>query len=207
MLEELAYAVKELDEHRALQLVKSAVESGVPPLDIIDKGLVVGIRQVGDLFEQEEYFLPELMMAGDLAKGIMKYMEPYLPSKDAVSKKVAIASVEGDMHDLGKNLVALMLQTNGYDVLDLGINVPTPEIVSKATAFGASVIALSALMVTTMPSQKTVVKQLTDAGLRDQFKVIIGGAPTTQEWADEIGADAWAQDAAQAVKALDKLLA
>ncbi|MEL7563691.1 MAG: corrinoid protein [Dehalobacterium sp.] len=205
MLEKITDAIRELEKDKAIGLIKKALDSGIAPLDIINKGVIVGIKQVGDLFEKEEYFLPELMMVGDLAKEIMNYMEPFLPPKTEGNKKVVVASVEGDLHDLGKNLVVLMMQTGGYEVLDLGIDVPLQTIINKATEFGATVIGLSALMVTTMPNQRALINQLKDAGLRDKFKVIVGGAPTTQEWADQIGADGWALDAAQSVKLLDKL--
>lgn len=206
MLAQIQTAVKELDGQKALDLIKQALENKVPPLDIIDKGVVPGIKEVGELFEKEEYFLPELMMAGDMGKEIMKFMEAYLPPKSEGRKKVAIASVEGDLHDLGKNLVGLMMETGGYEVLDLGIDVPTQTIIQKAAEFGAQVIGLSALMVTTMPNQRAVINQLKDSGQRDNFKIIIGGAPTTQEWADKIGADGWSADASQAVKLLDRIL-
>jgi len=205
-MKEIAESIAKLESDKAIEFVKNAIAQGKDPVEITNKGIVAGIKIIGDLFEKEEYFLPELIMGADIAKECIEILVPYMPSKKEGNKKILFASVQGDLHDLGKNLVALMCEMAGFVVIDLGIDVPSTTIIAKAIENKVNVIALSALMVTTMPVQREVIAYLEDAGIRSQYKVIIGGAPTTQDWANKIKADGWAEDAARAVKVIEGLI-
>ena len=164
---------------------------------------------MGEAYEKFEVFLPEMMLASDAMIEIMKIVEPKMkeenPDAEVRSTKIIMATVKGDIHEIGKNIVITLLNANRFDVVDLGADVDSLEVVKTAEREKASLIGLSSLMTTTMPGQKEVVEVLNDMGLRDKYKVIIGGAPTTQEWADKIGADGWAQDASSAVRLAEKL--
>jgi len=206
-IQEIADAVEKLEEDKALELVNDALNEGVDPQEILQEGIVKGLRAVGDKFEKGDYFLLELQEGGDLADKLIPLVMEKMSSDQVQTKAtVVIATVKGDLHDIGKNLVSLQLSLNGYKVNDLGINVPTMDIINKAKEAKAEVIALSSLLMVTMPYQAEVIRYLTEMGLRDQFKVIIGGGPTTQEFADQIGADGWAPDAVQAVGVVDNML-
>ena len=206
-IQEIADAVEKLEEDKAVALVTDALNEGVNPQEILQEGIVKGLREVGAKFEKGEYFLLELQEGGDLAdKLIPVVMEKMSPNQIKAKATVVIATVKGDLHDIGKNLVSLQLSLNGYKVNDLGINVPTMDIINKAKEANAEVIALSSLLMVTMSYQAEVIRYLTEMGLRDQFKVIIGGGPTTREFAEQIGADGWAPDAVQAVDVVDNML-
>jgi methylmalonyl-CoA mutase cobalamin-binding domain/chain len=206
-IKEIAEAVEKLEEDKAVALVNKALNEGTDPQDILQEGIVKGLRVVGDKFEKGEYFLLELQEGGDLAGQLIPLVMEKMGSDQIEPKAtVVIATVKGDLHDIGKNLVSLQLSLNGYKVNDLGINVPTMDIINKAKEANAEVIALSSLLMVTMPYQAEVIRYLTEMGLRDQFKVIIGGGPTTGEFAEQIGADGWAPDAVQAVGVVDNML-
>jgi corrinoid protein of di/trimethylamine methyltransferase len=183
-------------------LVQQGLDGGLDPLAILDNGLVPGIRAVGEQFRRYEVYLPEMMMAADAWQDGMDLLEPLL---DAAGKrgdakgKVILGSVMGDVHSLGKNMVATMLQIAGFDVIDLGIDVSPAKFVEEAERTRADILALSALMTTTMPQQRDVIEYLKARGIRDEYCVIVGGGPTNSKWAEEIGADGYGQTAADAV--------
>ena len=189
------------------QMAQAAVDEGVTPEDIIEQGLIAGMNVVGVKFKANEFYVPEVLIAARAMHGGMDIVKPLLADSDATSKgKVVIGTVKGDLHDIGKNLVAMMLEGGGYDVVDLAVDVPPEKFVEAVEAENADVIALSALLTTTMPGMKEAIDALAGAGVRDSVKVIIGGAPVTQNYADEIGADGYAPDAASAVDLVAELL-
>ena len=205
--QEIAEAVEKLEEDKAVARVVDALNKGVDPQEILQEGIVKGLRVVGDKFEKGEYFLLELQEGGDLADRLIPLVMARMNTDQIKTKAtVVIATVKGDLHDIGKNLVSLQLSLNGYKVNDLGINVPTMDIINKAKEVDAEVIALSSLLMVTMPYQAEVIRYLSEMGLRDKFKVIIGGGPTTREFAEQIGADGWAPNAVQAVGVVDNIL-
>ena len=191
------------DKAAAVALAADAVRSGADLLEVIEKGYVPGLQKVGELWEQGDYFLPELISSAEAMKAAMAVLEPELDRKKIEARtggKVVIGTVEGDIHDIGKNLVASMLQAGGFEVFDLGADVKLERFVEKAEAVGAQIICLSALLTTTMTNQKRLIGLLRDRGLRDKYKVLVGGAPASRKWADEIGADGYAENAVAAVK-------
>ena len=206
--EEIKQKVIDGDIPGTTEVVKKAVESEMPASDILLEALVPGIQEVGRLFEAEKYFLTEMMMAAEAMKQGVAVIQPLLASTDIKSNgKVVIASVAGDVHDIGKNLVALMIQSAGFDLEDLGVDVPTEKIVDTVKASTPDVLALSALLTTTRLEIPNIIDSLKDAGLRDKVKVIVGGAPISKEFAKECGADAYSPDAIQAAKAVQNLMA
>jgi corrinoid protein of di/trimethylamine methyltransferase len=171
--------------------------------------LTEAIREVGDRFERMEVFLPEMMLAAKAMQKALEPIAPYLEEREAQRQRkgtVVIGTVEGDIHEIGKSIVALLLEVNGYAVHDLGPDVNALDFIKKAQQFEADVIGASALMTTTMPGQQEIVQLLKDMDLRDRFLVMVGGTPVTSEWAEEIGADSWAENAMQAVTALDRAM-
>ncbi len=191
------------DKGAAVALATEAVRSGVDLLEVIEKGYVPGLQKVGELWEQGDYFLPELISSAEAMKAAMGVLEPALDRNKIetwTGGKVVIGTVEGDIHDIGKNLVASMLQAGGFEVFDLGADVKLERFVEKAEAVGAGIICLSALLTTTMTNQRRLIGLLRDKGLRDKYKVLVGGAPASRKWADEIGADGYAENAVAAVK-------
>jgi 5-methyltetrahydrofolate--homocysteine methyltransferase len=207
ILEQIADSLDMLEEGTT-DVVRLALAQGEDPLAIIEQGIVAGIRRCGEKLAAYEYGVPELLVAGELAQECIKIVRPYLDAGKAPAKAtVVIATVQGDIHELGKNMVALLLELGGYTLVDLGVDVAPMTIIDKAEETGASIIALSSLMVTTMPAQKEVITYLRDTGKRGCYRVIVGGAPTTQSWADSIGADGWAPDAQAAVELVERLCA
>jgi len=200
LLEGIASAIEELDEEKAIKLTEDALARKLPPEVIINDGITKGIRKVGDRFSKKEYFLAELIQGGKLGERCIAMVAPYLPKGSAGGGKVVIGTVKGDLHNIGKNLVALSLQVNGFEVHDLGIDVPTPTFLEEARKVKADLICLSSLMITTMAMCRDVIKYLEDAGVRKQYIVMVGGGATSVEWAKEIGADGWAADASRAAE-------
>lgn len=189
------------------RLAQAAVDEGVAPEQIIDEGLIAGMNVVGAKFKANEFYVPEVLIAARAMHGGMDVVKPLLADSDVSSKgKVIIGTVKGDLHDIGKNLVAMMLEGGGYDVVDLAVDVPPEKYIEAAQAEDANIIALSALLTTTMPGMKDTIDAIAAAGLAGKVKVIIGGAPVTQNYADEIGADGYAPDAASAVDLVAALL-
>ncbi len=184
------------------ELTRQALEAGVEPLTIIDEGLMPGMMVVGDKFQSGEYFLPHLIIAATGMQQAMALLEPVLVSRQEKAERagtVVIGSVAGDIHEIGKTLVGTMLAASGFQVYDLGVDVPTKTFVDKVKETGANILGLSALLTTTMTVQREVIDALVEAGIRDQVKVVLGGAPVSQEWTDTIGADGYAEDAVGAV--------
>jgi len=205
----LVDAVKEGSMEEAGELAQKCLDEGQSASEIL-KGVTGAIREVGDAFERFDVFLPEMMMAADAMIEVMKVLEPVLKGGEGEHAsrpaKVLMASVKGDVHEIGKNIVITLLTANGYTIFDMGADVDSLEIVKTAERERADVIGLSALMTTTMPGQKEVIDIMKDLGLRDRFKVVIGGSPTSSEWAESIGADGWAKDASDAVKVVENML-
>lgn len=207
--EKLVNAMKAGDVSSSLELTEKVLEEGTPAADVAES-LIEGIREIGEAFETFEIFLPEMMMASDAMVEILKVLEPKLKEESSgiavKPAKVIMATVKGDTHEIGKNIVVTLMNANRFDVLDLGSDVDSLDVVKTAEREEADIIGLSSLMTTTMLGQKEVVEILKDMNLRDKFKVIVGGAPTTQEWADRIGADGWAKDASSAIALTEKLI-
>lgn len=191
------------------ELTRQALDSGLEPLTIINEGLVPGMNIVGERFQSGEYFLPHLIIAANGMQRAMELLEPELTARQQVVEAagtMVIGSVAGDIHEIGKTLVATMMSASGFQVYDLGVDVPTETFVSKVQETGANLLGLSALLTTTMTVQREVVEALEEAGIREQVKVIVGGAPVSQEWAETIGADGYAEDAVGAIELAKHLL-
>lgn len=200
ILNKIKDAIVNLDIDNIQRLCMEALEAGLSAYDIVMKGMSKGMEIVGEKYERNEYFLAELIMAGEVMKEGMKVLEPHLKSGE-VKKigKVVIGTVRGDLHDIGKNIVATLLTAAGFDVIDLGVDVPPEKFVEAVRENNPDIVGMSALLTTTMIEMENVIKALKDAGLRDKVKVIVGGAPITKEFADKIGADAAARDAVEGV--------
>jgi len=203
LFNDIRKAIVDGDKTRARELAWEAVRSGVDLNEVIDKGYVTGIQAVGDLWEKGEYFLPELITSAECMKAAMDILQPEMAKANIKSRslgKVVIGTVEGDIHDIGKNLVASMLQANGFEVFDLGADVKLERFIEKAEAEKANIICLSALLTMTMLDQKRFIEMLRKKGHHGKYKVLVGGAPATRKWADDIGAQGFAENAALAVK-------
>ncbi|MBQ3667594.1 MAG: corrinoid protein [Clostridia bacterium] len=206
-LNAISNAVKDGRKKIVEQLVKDALAEGVDASTILNDGLVKGMTELGELFKNGEVYVPEVLVAARAMKAGTSLIKPLLMAENVQSLgTVAIGTVEGDLHDIGKNLVAMMLEGTGFTVVDLGENV-SPAAFVQAAKDGANIVAMSALLTTTMPMMATTIQALKDAGVREQVKVMIGGAPITQEYADQIGADGYSTDAASAAELAKKLIA
>lgn len=211
IIERLSKAVIDGNDTAAGENVHAALAAGMDPLLILNDGLMTSAEEVGRLFEDGEYFLPELMMTGRALKAAMEILKPELLKKyaDGAGQTrgiIVIATIQTDIHDLGKNMVASMLMAAGFDVVDLGVDAPLKSIIDKAEETGADVIALSALLTTSMPYMRDLIEMLKGRGLREKYKVIVGGASVTSEWAKSIGADGTSTNAMDAVKLVRTLL-
>jgi len=209
ILAKLEKGVIDGDGEAVEMAAKEAVAVGLDPLDAIENGLAKGVRVVGDGFGKGELFLIDLVAAAEAMKAGLKILKPLiLQHKKEVKTlgKVVIGTVAGDIHDIGKSIVASLLFANGFEVIDLGVDVPTEVFIEKVKELQPDILGLSALMTTTMLSQKDVIESLKKAGIRDKVKVMIGGAATNLDWAKEIGADAWATDAVEAVAKAKELV-
>lgn len=206
----MAKSIMEGDAESAEKLAFEALEAGIDPLDAINRGFIVGLDKVGELFSAGEAFLPELVMAGEAMKAAVNSLEPEMAKRGKrrqILGTVVLGTIEGDIHDIGKSLVGTMLSVAGFKVFDLGVDVPVLTLTEKARKENADIIGVSALLTTTMAKQRDLVEALEDIGLRASIKVMVGGAPVTQAWADEIGADGYSQDALGAVAVAKELLA
>jgi len=194
-------------QHKAVEAkVKSALDAGVSPKILLDEGMIAAMAEVGRLFEIGEYYVPEMLIAARAMQHGLAVLKPHLKEANVQSAgKVAIGTVKGDLHDIGKNLVAMMLEGAGFEIVDLGTDV-SPEKYVAAVQAGANLVALSALLTTTMPNMKAVIEGIKAAGLRDKAKVMIGGAPVTDSYAAQIGADGYAPDASRAVNLAKSLV-
>ena len=199
-------AIIEGDEDKALEEAKTLLAQGVPPIDIINQGLITAMEEIGRLYKEEEIFIPEMMMAAQAVTEVINTLKPHMPAGSGSRGAIVIGTVEGDIHDICENLVALLLYSNGYTVHDLGNNVAPDEFVAAAQEYNADIVALSALLTTTMENMDHTIEAFTEAGLRDKVKIIIGGAPVTGEYAEEIGADGYSDDAQGAVELAGRLL-
>ena len=190
------------DEPKLVQLVNDALEQKIPAVDILNKGLIAGMDIVGEKMENEEMFIPEVLMAAQAMSSCVKILKPLLSDDDSAGGgTVVIGTVKGDLHDIGKNLVGMMIESGGMTVHNLGVDVSPEQFVEQAKEKNANIICLSALLTTTMPMMKQTIDAVAESGLRDKVKIMVGGAPVTQAFADKIGADGFAADAGSAAKA------
>jgi trimethylamine corrinoid protein len=205
---EISEAIVNLNKEEALKLAQRAVSENMNLLEVIEKGYGDGIRRIGDLWEDGDFFLPELMLGGTIMQESLAVLLPYLKEHgdNLSSGTVVIATIEGDIHSIGKTIVATMLSANGYEVYDLGADIPAEKIIETAIEKKADVIGISALLTTTMFGQKKVIEMLESKGIRQNFKVILGGAPVTNSWVEESGADGYADNAIEAVKLVKELI-
>ncbi|MBP1692434.1 MAG: methyltransferase cognate corrinoid protein [Chloroflexi bacterium] len=209
LLAQISQSLVDGDPDATFSLTEKALGAGLEPLKIIREGLMPGMNIVGDYFARGDYFLPDLIIAADGMKRAMELLEPELRARQQSLETpgvVVIGTVKGDIHEIGKSLVGTMLSANGFKVYDLGVDVPTASFIAKLKETNANLLGLSALLTTTMTMQREIIKTLVAEGLRSQVKVMVGGAPVTRSWAEEIGADGYAEDAMGAV-ALAKRLA
>lgn len=207
--EKMKNAIIEGDKGRARGLAEKAVNEGMNLNDVIEKGYTTGLQRVGDLWEQGEYFLPELITSAECMKEAMAVLQPALQKAhtDVPSLgRVVIGTIEGDIHDIGKNLVAAMLSAAGFEVIDLGADVKLEQFIAKAVESQATLVCLSALLTTTMLGQKTFVEMVRERGLAGKFRIMVGGAPVSRKWANGIGADGYGENAVAAVKAAKEII-
>jgi len=200
-------AIQTGDADRAAEIARKGLDQGISGMDLMNKGFIPAINKVGDLFGEGQLFLPELMMSAQAMQQVTDIINETLgEGKSPDQGKILLGTVEGDLHDIGKTIVAALFKANGFDVLDLGRDVSVDRFIEEAETFGAHIIGTSALLTTTMAVQKELLDSLKEKGLRDKYKVIVGGAPVTQRWADRIGADAYAENAGEGVKKVMELL-
>ncbi len=208
LFKKLAESVVDMDEDEAVAISSEVIEQKYDAFEAIDKGLSKGMEKAGKLFEEEEYFIPELLMCSEAMYAGLDILKPHIKvDKSEVKLKVIIGVVEGDTHDIGKNLVKIMLETSGFEVIDLGRDVPPAIFVERAKEENADIIALSTLMTTTMDGMAEVIRILDKQNIREKFKIMIGGGPISQGFADKIGADGYSVNAAEAVRLARKLVA
>lgn len=209
LFKQMAQAIIQGDDELAVKLARGSIEDGIDPLEAINKGFVVGVNHVGDEFSSGNAFLPELVMAGEAMKAAVEVLEPELEkrgTKREILGRVVLATVEGDIHDIGKTLVGTMMSSAGFEVIDMGVDVPIMKIVEKAREADADIVGVSALLTTTMVKQRDVIEALDDVGLKGKVKVMVGGAPVTRAWMEEIGADGYSEDAIGAVTVAKELM-
>lgn len=207
LIKELSDSVLNMDEEETIVIAQKCLKDNITAYEAIDKGLSDGMNRAGQLYEEEEYYIPELIMCSAAMYSGLNVLKPHLQKSETENKtKVVIGVVEGDTHDIGKNLVKIMMETEGFEVIDLGRDVPPVDFVNKAKEVGASIIVLSTLMTTTMEGMAEVVNILKKQGLKDRVSVMIGGGPISQGFADKIGADIYTTDASKAAKAAKALV-
>lgn len=208
ILDSLMRAIVDIDDEKATTIAEKIIEQEINPSLAIKYSISNAAIGIGEKFDSGEYFLAHLVMAGDLMASVGKILEQNIPIETRERKKVAvIGAVQGDMHTVGKNLVATMLRSGGFEVYDMGVDVPSMAFIEKAKELGADLIALSSLLTTTMPYQKEVIEDLAAMGLRDRFKVMVGGGPVTRSYAEKIGADGYGKDAIEALEEAKKICA
>ena len=195
------------DAQAAIEVAQRGLDSGIDPIELMNEGFIPGINKVGELFGSGRLFLPELVMSANAMEQVTGLINESIPTgQEQTQGRVVIATVEGDVHDIGKTIVVSLLKANGFEVNDLGRDVPMARLIEEADKFDADIIGTSALLTTTMGAQKQLEEELKEAGLKGRFKTMVGGAPVTQRWARRIGADAFAEDAGEAVKKAKALL-
>lgn len=204
ILDKLREAIVELDIDSIVGLCENAIDSGIPPYDIVINGMAKGMEIVGQKYEDGEYYLAELIMAGETMKEGMTFLEPHLAESDMEKAGTCIVgTVKGDLHDIGKNVFVSLLRAQNYEVIDLGVDISPEQFVEAVKEHKPNLIAMSALLTTTMIEMENVVTQLKEAGLREDVKIIIGGAPLSQKYASDIGADAAASDAVEGIRIIN----
>ena len=209
LLKAMAQSIVDGEAEVAADLARQSIETGMDPLDAITKGYVAGVNEVGDSYACGNVFLPELVMAGEAMKAAIAVLEPELKRKGTAREvlgRVVIATVEGDIHEIGKSLVGTMLTAAGFEVYDLGVNVPAEQIIAKAEEVNADIVGLSALLTTTMVRQREVIEAMDKKGLRNKTRVMVGGAPVTKDWVQKIEADGYSEDAVGAVNMAKSLM-
>lgn len=207
VLEKAKQSIINLNKDEAIEISNRIISDGYDPLELMDKAFIPGIQEVGNLFGRGKLFLPELIKAGELMRIVTEILNDAVSNQTAKKKgSFIIATVKGDVHDIGKNIVVALLKANGLEVYDLGRDVKTETIIEEASRVNADIIGTSALLTTTMPKQKELEEALKTSGIRDRFKTIVGGAPVTPRWAARIGADAYAANAQEAVSKAFELL-
>lgn len=207
LLKRMSDGVLDMEEEDVAEAAREYLDAGYPAIDAIMEGLVDGMNRAGVLFEEEEYFVTDILLCSDAMYAGLDILRPHLPETDPKEKvKGIIGVVEGDTHDIGKNLVKIMMETAGFDMIDLGRDVPPQRFVDTAREEEAALVCMSTLMTTTMSGMETVIHMLEEAGLREKVKVMIGGGPISQKYADKIGADGYSQNAVEAVKLAKRLL-
>ena len=209
LFKDMAQSIIDGDSDISVELAQKSIEMGIPPLDAITKGFVIGVNYIGDQFGAGEAFLPELVMAGEAMKAAVAVLEPELLKLGEAREtmgKVILATVEGDIHEIGKTLVGTMLSASGFEVTDLGVDQPADKIIGKALEIDAQLIGLSALLTTTMVRQREIIEELDKENLRPRIQVMVGGAPITRDWATKIKADGTSEDAVGAVALAKQLV-
>ena len=209
LFQKMAQSVLDGDSDVAVSLAMQAIAGGIDPLEAITKGFVTGVNKVGESFACGQAFLPELVMAGEAMKAAVAALEPEMQKRGVqrtMLGKVVLATVEGDIHEIGKSLVGTMLSASGFQVYDLGVDVPAARIIAKVKEVDADIVGLSALLTTTMVKQKEVIDELDKLGLRKKVKIMVGGAPVTRDWVQKIEADGFSEDAIGAVAVAKQIL-
>jgi 5-methyltetrahydrofolate--homocysteine methyltransferase len=207
-LKEISNAVIKGDQNSAKDLTQKAIDEGISPQKVINEGLCAGMEVVGEKFRCNEYYVPQVLLAARAMKTAMEILKPLIKNEDMkYLGKVVIGTAKGDLHDIGKNLVAMMLEGAGFEVFDVGADTPPEKYVEEAKERGADIICISALMTTTMSAMKDTVQAFSEAGMKDRVRIMIGGAPVTQAFADEIGAQGYGDNASEAVETAKKLIA
>lgn len=195
------------DAKKACAATQSAIEAGIAPMELIAESMIPAMDKVGRLFEDDEYFVPELLLAGRAMKSSMELLRPLMVAAgQKLETRVVIGTVKGDLHDIGKNIVSYMLEGSGFEVIDLGADVPPERFVAAVAQHHPQVLCMSALLTVTMPAMKSTIQALESAGMRSRIKVLVGGAPVTQKFADDIGADGYSENASGAVSLVKNLL-
>lgn len=209
ILSKIIAALMDQDREGTNALVDKALANGVTPMEVLNEGLAAGLQELGVLFAEEEVFLPELLLAADITTEIMNRLQDKFESDETKIEKrgtILLATVEGDVHDIGKSLVGMIMNASGYNVIDAGKDVPNKKMIELVKEYKPDIVGLSSLLSTTMPAQQEFIEMAKEAGIRDQIKVIVGGAPVSRDWANKIGADGYAEDASGTVIEADMLL-
>lgn len=209
IMDKMVAALMDQERDDVNEMVDKALEAGISPMDILNKGLASALQELGVLFAEEEVFLPELLLAADITMDVMNRLSKQFESSESRIEKrgsILLATVEGDVHDIGKSLVGMIMNASGYEVIDAGKDVPNAKMIELAKEHKPNIVGLSSLLATTMPAQGEFIEMAKEAGIRDQFIVMVGGAPVSRDWADKIGADGYSEDASGAVVEADKLL-
>lgn len=206
ILKQIEEAVYEGEDEIIEELAQKAMDEGISPADIIQKGGVVALERLGNDFNELIVFLPQLMIAGDTMKALISKLNPYMGEASAYKGKVVIGCAKGDLHDIGKSLVATQLSVNGFEVTDIGVDVSNNKFIEQAAAMGADIIAVSSLLTTSQYYMEELIKRLEDDGLREKYRVVVGGGPISGEYAEKIGADGYSRTAKGAVHMCEKLM-